>query len=226
MKNIIYSIQGYTGSTPLTVDNLAQILPVIAKTNLLYLGDVENITIELIDSDLVHKDLSFAQAYEADKNHTHIAFETLQGIEKILNQIQKFGFDYSITSTRINIIKKQLSVNIRFRTGDLDDCSDTLESDGKIRFDILSDGALVLDSDSVANTTVSLYAGLDILDQPDYRSVIHHSHLNDFIIGFNPSERDAVSSFLVKFIDTEFKRTIINNGKDVVNIVKGETIEV
>lgn len=225
MKSITYSVQGYTGSTALNLENLAQILPTISETKMLHLGNAENISIKLIDADSELKGLSRQEAYEIDKGNTHVAFETLQEIEKLLKKIKNFGFDYSITRTRINVVKKQLSVNLRFRTGDLDDCSDTLESDGIVRFDILSDGSLVLDSDSIASTTVSLYAGLDMLCEPDYKSVVYHNQLGDFIQGFDQDNRSDVSSLMVKFIETEFKRSIINNGNHVLKIVKSEIIE-
>jgi hypothetical protein len=225
MKTITYSLQCFDASATLSAETFAQAFPFIAESKMLYLGDAENNTVAFVDADKAYQGLNFEQAVKADQGNIHVAVETLAEIEKLLAQISQFKLDWDIVGFKYNPIMQYMNIDLRFRTDELDDVSDTLQSNSKLRFNMVSKGVLSLDLDSISNTTVSLYAGLDIMSQPEYRSVVFHDKLNDFIKGFDQDDRHQVSLFMVQFIENEFKKAILNNADSVSKLVNSEIME-
>lgn len=224
MKTITYSLQGFDPSATLTPEAFAQAFPVITSTQMLYLGDSAN-TLTFIDADKAYQGLSPQEAVNADQGNVHVAVETLQELEKLLAQISRLDLECSTNNTRLGLdtktnLFKSVLINARFRTGNLDDCSDTLESNSNLRLDLLESGAIVLNSDSISNTTVSLYAGLDHWDEPDYQTVANNEIISDFIEGFAPNLRERVSDFMVNYIEGLFKDTIAKHSKDIAHNLK------
>lgn len=228
MKTITYSIQGFDQAAQLSLESFAQAFPVITATQMLYLGDCAN-TVTFIDADKAYQGLSPQEAVNADQGNVHVAVETLQELEKLLAQINCLDLEYSTDkirfcfNTRKNRFESVL-LNVRFRTGDLDCCSDTLESYSNLRLDLLEGVEVILNSDSISTTTVSLYAGLDVWGEPDYQTVANNKIISDFIEGFAPNLRERVSVFMVNYIEGLFKDTIAKHSKDIALKLKNQII--
>lgn len=227
MKTITYSLQGFNSSATLTPETFADAFPVIAATQMLYLGDSANV-VAFVDADKAYQALSPQEALNADQGNVHVAVETLVELEKLIAQICRLDMAYSTHKVSLGLDPetntfKALMVNTRFRTGDLDDSEETLESDSNLCLYFIND-QIVLKLETIKNTTVSLYAGLDQWDQPDYQTVANHSKINDFIEGFAPNHRASISSFMVDYIEGLFKDTITKYSHDITENLKEQIV--
>lgn len=222
MKRITYSVQGSAShsNVELTLENLKTLLPNLVNKNLLNLGD-ENCQVTVIDADAdaKYKGMTPQEAMVADDGNVHIALETLLNLEKLVSKIIALDMDYTFKSIKMRLdaetkALQAVLIDVCYRTDDLNDESEALESISTLCFDLI-DSEFNLNEDSIQSTIVSLYAGIDIWGNEDFVTLSKHSVINDFIRGFEKSKNSMLCSFMVNFIENLFKSSIKNHHTDI-----------